>query len=165
MIVYSATGKGGVKIPYPHDADSVALYFMEWGVDAWATNTFYQKDDEVKPIVNNGLVYVCVKPGLSDDTTAPVWPVEIGETVTDGTVTWKCKGNTRHLAIDESIISSSWAGPTGFEYASQDFSNGKTWVSVSAVPENETSVILTNTIETDKGQTLQASMILKIADR
>ena len=56
----------------------------------WAANTAYGLNDRKKPTVANGYHYVVTVAGTTHATTEPTWPTTEGETVTDGTVTWRC---------------------------------------------------------------------------
>lgn len=54
----------------------------------WAAETAYAEGDARVPIDRNGSVYVVTVAGTSG-TLEPSWPVDLGATVTDGTVTWQ----------------------------------------------------------------------------
>lgn len=59
---------------------------------AWTALTVYGAGAEVRPVAgNNGFFYYTVAGGTSA-AGEPVWPVVIGNTVVDGTVTWICTG-------------------------------------------------------------------------
>jgi phage tail sheath gpL-like len=61
----------------------------------WALTTAYLVGDCVIPKASpNGLYFKCTTPGTSSNTTEPTWPTTVGQTVTDGTVTWTCWGST-----------------------------------------------------------------------
>ncbi len=55
-------------------------------------NTLYQVGDRVTPATPNGYAYACTASGTSHASTEPTWPLVVGKTVTDGTVTWTCAG-------------------------------------------------------------------------
>jgi len=58
--------------------------------EAWQANTSYAVGDYVKPSsINTGYNYECIVEGTSGENE-PDWPTTLGETVVDGTVTWKC---------------------------------------------------------------------------
>jgi len=57
----------------------------------WAASTSYNVGDIVIPSTANGFYYECTVAGTSDSTEC-TWPTKVGETVTDNTVTWECKG-------------------------------------------------------------------------
>ena len=54
---------------------------------AWVANTAYVVGDTVIPTVANEVEYKCTTAGTSG-ASQPTWPTEVGETVSDGTVTW-----------------------------------------------------------------------------
>ncbi len=56
----------------------------------WEASTAYGLGQKVVPTTLNGYVYECTVAGTSD-SGEPTWPTTIGNTVTDGTVTWRCE--------------------------------------------------------------------------
>lgn len=75
---------------------------------AWASTTAYVVGDVVRKVASNGYVYRCVVAGTSGGTE-PTWPTVIGQTVTDGTVTWVCAG-VGYVRLDAD--DPSWASST-----------------------------------------------------
>jgi hypothetical protein len=66
---------------------------------AWAATTSYAVGYNARPVLANGLKYICTTAGTSG-STQPTFPTTIGATVVDGTVTWTCAGadgNESHL--------------------------------------------------------------------
>lgn len=61
-----------------------------WTV-TWAATTTYTYGQVVIPPTPNGFLYRCVAAGATGGT-APSFPTVVGETVTDGSVTWACMG-------------------------------------------------------------------------
>jgi len=59
--------------------------------DSWAASTSYSVGDIVIPTTANGFYYECTVAGTSG-SSEPTWPTSVGGTVTDGDVTWECKG-------------------------------------------------------------------------
>lgn len=66
---------------------------------AWTVNTAYAVDDVVESASRNGYRYRATIAGTSG-VSAPAWPTTIGNTITDGTVTWKCVSKTAPLTWD-----------------------------------------------------------------
>ena len=56
-----------------------------------ANSTAYTVGDVVRPASANGYVYQCIVAGTSGGSV-PTYPTVIGQTVTDGGVTWACVG-------------------------------------------------------------------------
>lgn len=55
----------------------------------WASTTVYAAGAHARPTTQNGYYYRA-KFGGTSSGTEPGWPVVLGSTVTDGTVTWQC---------------------------------------------------------------------------
>lgn len=81
---YSA---GGIAIASPTTTFTAA---NSWATAA-ATSTAYTAGAVVRPSSGNGYLYRCIVSGTSGGS-APTWPTVIGQTVTDGTVTWTTIG-------------------------------------------------------------------------
>ena len=76
----------------------------EW--DAWDDGVSYGLSDIVRPNSwpgPNGYHYECIAPGVSGDTE-PNWPIQVGDTVSDGTCTWQCKKLTWDILLDEWVF-------------------------------------------------------------
>lgn len=77
-------------------ADSLSLTSLvgkKWNL-SWAASTTYAQNDKIKPTQpnRNGFAYKKQDVGAeSSGTTEPTWPLEIGLTVADGSVTWVCE--------------------------------------------------------------------------
>jgi hypothetical protein len=82
---------------------------------AWATATAYTLGLRVEPTTPNTYAYEVTTAGTSHASTEPTWPTTIGNTVTDGTVTWTCISKKHvtteiRLAITSGGLSSATAG-------------------------------------------------------
>lgn len=56
----------------------------------WQASTAYAVGASVSPVTVNGYAYDCTVAGTTA-STQPTWPTTVGATVTNGTVTWKCR--------------------------------------------------------------------------
>jgi len=80
---------------------------------AWAASTDYSVGDYVRPTSANGYNYECISAGTSG-SSEPTWPTTIGDTVTDGGVTWRCvsmRGNN-NIIIGYDIEGSEYDADT-----------------------------------------------------
>lgn len=64
--------------------------YYGFSYSVWVTATAYTVGARIIPTTSNGYVYECTVAGTTSGTQ-PLWPQTIGDTVTDGTVTWECK--------------------------------------------------------------------------
>ena len=58
---------------------------------AWQSSASYNVGNRILPTSDNGYYYECTISGTSG-SSEPTWTTTVGDTVTDGTVTWECKG-------------------------------------------------------------------------
>lgn len=56
---------------------------------AWVANTSFNRFSSVSPTAVNGLRYFALTGGISG-SVEPTWPLQLGDTIDDGTITWKC---------------------------------------------------------------------------
>jgi len=77
--------------------------------NSWATSransTAYVKGQTVRPATGNGCLYQCITAGTSGGSI-PTYSTTIGETVTDGTVTWLCAAT--YAAVLDSTTDPTW---------------------------------------------------------
>lgn len=78
-----------------------------WATTA-ATSTVYSLGRIVRPSTGNGYLYRASVAGTSGGS-APTWPTVVGQTVTDGTVTWT---NVGQVIIQWDAADPSWAAST-----------------------------------------------------
>lgn len=60
---------------------------------SWAATTVYATGTRRKPTVSNNFFYEATTGGTSAGTE-PTWPLVVGNTVVDGTVTWTCRAGS-----------------------------------------------------------------------
>lgn len=68
---------------------------------AWATSTAYSLGNRRIPTSSNGYYYEATVAGTSSGTQ-PTWPTTLGDTVTDGGVTWVCRGRYNNFPVTTS---------------------------------------------------------------
>lgn len=135
-------------------------------LDAWAVATAYVLGDHVEPTADNTYTYECTTAGTSHATTEPTWPTgTLGQTVTDGTVTWTLKSKNHPIT---EIKLASTSGTLGAATAGAALSLGtsissgvgnavqvhmritNTVTSVSTtVGEPELAIYINNVVETE----------------
>lgn len=60
---------------------------------AWVATNNYAINDFVLPTVPNGFCYEVTTDSGSSGATEPTWPTTVGNTVTDGGITWTCRAH------------------------------------------------------------------------
>lgn len=79
-----------------------------WSVQR-ANGATYAVGDVVRPTVGNGFVYRAVVGGAAAGAP-PAFPTVLGQTVTDGAVTWECYA--RAITVFQCTTAPTWAGAT-----------------------------------------------------
>lgn len=103
----AATGgytAGGVTVASKTVTLTVA---NSWGTSR-ANTTAYAVGDIVRPATGNTYVYQCVVAGTSGGSL-PTYTTVVGQTFTDGTVTWVCRGRSV-LTVD--FADPAWSSST-----------------------------------------------------
>lgn len=118
---------------------------------AWSASTAIAIDEAREPAARNGYRYRATVGGTTG-SSAPTWPTTIGNTVTDGGVTWKCVSKTAALAWDDVLtaISTNLAAlaalggetPT-LSYPATVVSAGIPDIKLSAAPTQGTVYVMT----------------------
>lgn len=79
---------------------------------AWLAGATIVANGITVPSPKNGFFYVTAKGGVSG-TSQPTWPTVVGEPISDGTVTWQCKGRdfwSRFAVILFAPFPTAWGG-------------------------------------------------------
>ena len=98
-------------------SDALVRWYKEHTLGAaWQASTSYSLGTFVWPTTFNGYKYECTVAGTSG-ASEPTWPTTLGQTVTDGTVTWTC--HSPETAVTYSTIPSQFEeiivlGSTGY---------------------------------------------------
>lgn len=88
--------------------------------NSWATtraaSTSYTVGDVVRPAAANGFLYRATNSGATG-SSLPTYPTTLGQTVTDGAVTWECYGIA--ITVFNATNPPTWGSPftaTGIRY-------------------------------------------------
>jgi len=83
-----------IRLDIAFDCDGGSAYlFCKKGhrLDAdWVASTVYSLTNMVAPTTKNAYHYECTTAGTSH-SSEPTWPTTVGDTVSDGSVTWTCR--------------------------------------------------------------------------
>lgn len=166
-MIYSATAKGGFKMPAPFDPNSKKYTGVIYIPDTWAaTHVYYMDDyryDIVIPTVFKAKYYKVVQPGKSG-ATEPAWPSAIGEQVTDGDVIWECVAYDL-IPPTDTISTSTFTASDGVTLTGASISGGKTQVKISAVPTGVTQFTVTNHTVRTSGEEDDVTLVFKVGER
>ena len=114
-------------------------------VSTWTATTTIPYNAIIKPTVPNGYYYAGAAGGGITGSTEPVWPLIIGNTVADGTVTWICRGYTTNSAAQIRVASTS-AGNARAQITNNLVSDGNIGISTTYLINSDVS---NNTIGAD----------------
>ncbi len=89
------------RLPLPNFSGCAPIGAGQATPPAWVANTAYTAGQYVKATASYNYVYECTTTGTSHASTEPTWPTTVGNTVSDGTVTWTCraKWSNRTLGV------------------------------------------------------------------
>lgn len=132
----------------------------------WAATTAYLLNALVRPTAENGFFYRATVAGTSA-ASAPTWPTTIGNTVVDGTITWRCEGTRAASTFNHLITVSELPSlliEKGFTDISQFFKyNGckVNRLSISCKPagKQDVSIDFAGAKETASGTSFHAAAI------
>lgn len=75
------------------NGDTKHHYLDDSTLTAWVSNTALTLGLFRRPTVANGLRYEVTTAGTTHGSVQPTWPLVVGDTVSDGTVTWTARSN------------------------------------------------------------------------
>lgn len=127
---------GGTTLTSPTHTPTAA---NSWGTSR-ANSTPYVVGNIVKPATGNGFLYVCVVAGTSG-SSVPTYTTVVGNTLTDGGVTWSCLGESVTVW---SSAAASWTSSTitadyGIIYKSTGTASTSPLIAVQAFGGDEIS--------------------------
>lgn len=88
----------------------------------WRADTGFAASVAVRPSTlkkRTGLQYV--SSGGQSGAREPAWPTEIGETVTDGTITWTAEAYSTD-SLEDTLATADWTAPAGLTIDGEDTS-------------------------------------------
>jgi microcystin-dependent protein len=85
------TGDGSTTFNIPDLRGRAPIGAGQLTPPIWKANTAYADGYYVKATASYNYVYECTTAGTSHAATEPTWPTSVGNTVSDGTVTWTCR--------------------------------------------------------------------------
>lgn len=88
MVVRAPDASGDAELSIGTGTGEITVGFTPGKV---ARNTAYGLGQKVVPLELNGYVYEAVISGTSHASVEPTWPTVLGDTVSDGSVTWRCE--------------------------------------------------------------------------
>lgn len=138
----------------------VIVVVAKWGAFLeylWQDRFRHQPGSFVRPLKCNGFEYECTTPGYTG-RCEPRWPLQIGDTVQDGSVIWTCRAYDDQAT--DAIDSTTWTVPAGLTKGAEatDLLNTKVELSGGTVGENS----LLNQIVTRDGRTEQQEITIEV---
>jgi hypothetical protein len=95
----------------------------------WQATTSFAGGSIITPSRPNGLIYENEGASNTSGSTEPVWPITVGATVADGTITWTCIGSQDVQPIGQS------------QGTAQPFSSGYLLIFAAPLPSSWTDVV------------------------
>ena len=126
------------------------------GYPKWRSGTSYATNNFVVPTVRNGRYYQCTIPGTSYSSEPTSWPPNLGDTITDNSITWTNSGPLPDLnAVKTSIgvENSNQTNPYGTYHVAK---NGCVSFPFDSEQDAGCGNMLKVTIRSDQGEALTA---------
>lgn len=142
MVVRTPDPSGAAVLDVSDSGGEIAVGFTP-GI--WLPNTAYGVGQKVVPTTLNGFVYEVTVAGTSHASTEPTWPTTLGDTVSNGTVTFRAEtddANVCNLYISIGRTTTGTLTPWGRGSYSIEVVDtfGHTWVYIDGAaylrPEN-----------------------------
>ena len=92
--------------------------------DAWAATTAYVVENLVKRLTGSGIFWFKATVAGTSAGTEPTWPTVLGNTVVDGTVTWKAIRARRLIGTVSAVTDRRTFTATGISVAADYFGEG-----------------------------------------
>lgn len=148
----------------PDEVYDLEFEFRDLLLTAWTPGTQKSVGDFVRPTVPNGKEYeatVVTLPGTIGQTNSnePTWPIAVGDTVVDGSVTWTCRAFG--TSATDTISSQTATAPSGLTLGTPTSSGTVVTVRASAGIDGK-DYLVTCQIVTAAGQTFEDSAVLPV---
>lgn len=150
--------------------DEVRDYVVDWAAETyrfWELATEYNAGTKVRPSLANGFEYSASATGQTNGKKEPTWPTTIGDTVTDGSITWTCTAITtdgllRHIVNSTWTTEDSTITVSGSQFLNTSGSQ-RTYIQISGGVAGDTKDAV-NTVTFSDGVKLDAILRITIDD-
>jgi hypothetical protein len=150
--------------------EEIKDYVIDWSAESyrfWNYATEYNAGTKVRPSLANGFEYSASATGQTSGKKEPTWPTTVGDTVTDGSITWTCTSITtdgllRHVSASTWTCDDASISMTGSQLLNTAGSQ-RTYIQVGGgVSGNVVDVL--NTVTFSDGVKLDAILRITIDD-
>jgi len=164
MIIYKPGQNEPARLSEAHDPDAKKIYKIAYGASDWASATAHICDESVvMPSTFNGFYYEAMSGGISG-ASEPTWPTAAGETVVDGSVTWRAICWDLFLDEGETITASTWSSDVAITMDTEALASPLTSVRVTAVPSGVLEFTLTNHVTKSNDEEDDRSMLIQVLE-
>ena len=149
------------RIPGVYDPNSKRLIGIIYRPSVWLPSTVYYKRSEdsvdvVIPTVFEGLYFQVLDPGKSG-STEPMWPLNDGDIVEDGSVRWQAVFFDM-LQPEINIVGSTYTATDGVTMTASAFGPNSTQAMINTVPVGTEDFTVTNHTIRSNGEEEDVSM-------
>lgn len=102
----------------PGDKLDYGVNFEPSLANVWKAGTTYATTSRIRPNRSTGYEYECTTAGQSANREPSDWPIVIGATKTDGSVTWTCRALSTS-SLRTTVASVTWNADTGITVSGQ----------------------------------------------
>lgn len=122
---------------HPASVLPVVFDFAERGLaQRWAPGREFSGTYRVRPISPTGFEYEATTGGQTG-RKEPIWPLVIGQTVTDGSVVWTCRAVST-ASLSATVSNVAWSADAGLTISSESLQGQSARALVSGGAEGQT---------------------------